>query len=280
MLSKRSAYRLYRTLEIIPGALVWLAFVLAIALSFAKPLWVISFIIIFDALWLIRISYLLVFLLTSYRRFRFESQRDWSGMVKVLPGYDDIIHLIFLPTYKESEAVVNQSLESLTNVQYPTDKLFVVLCGEAKDAQHFRTIAATMEAKYGKSFFRFLVTEHPQDVAGEVAGKGSNTAYAGRLAKDLIDELKIPYEKIVVSSLDVDTVVHPQYLACLTYHYLTVPNPTRASYQPLAVYSNNVWESPFLMRVVAMSTTFWLMTEQMRLNGSSPSPRTLCRSKH
>ena len=264
MLSKRSAYRLYRTLEILPGALVWATFILAIALSFAKPIWVIVFIIIFDALWLIRISYLLVYLLTSFRRFRIESQRDWSSVASALPGYDSIVHLIFLPTYKEPEAVVDQSLASLTKVQYPADKLFVVLCGEAKDAQRFRTIAANMEAKYGKAFFRFLVTEHPQDVPGEVAGKGSNTAYAGRIAKGIIDELKVPYEKIVVSSLDVDTVVHPQYLACLTYHYLTVPNPTHASYQPLAVYSNNVWESPFLMRVVAMSTTFWLMTEQMR----------------
>lgn len=264
MLSKQSAYRLYRTLEIIPGALVWVTFALAVALSFAKPIWVIGFIIIFDALWLIRISYLLVYLLTSYRRFRVESQRDWSGMVSVLPGYNDIIHLVFLPTYKEPEAVIDQSLESLTKVQYPSHQLFVVLCGEEKDGQNFRAIAAKMEAKYGTSFFRFLVTEHPQDVRGEVAGKGSNTAYAGRIAKGIIDELRLPYEKIVVSSFDVDTVVHPQYFACLTYHYLTVPNPTRASYQPLAVYGNNVWESPFLMRVVAMSTTFWLMTEQMR----------------
>ena len=237
---------------------------LAIALSFWKPLWVIGFIIVFDALWLIRITYLLVFLLTSYRRFRRESTRDWYALATAQPRCNDIIHLIFLPTYKEPEAVVDQSLAGLTNVRYPAEKIFVVLCGEERDEENFRALATRMEAKYGKKFFRFLVTVHPSGVPGEVAGKGANTAYAGRRAKAIIDELGIPYENIVVSSFDVDTVVHPQYFACLTYHYLTVPNPTRASYQPLAVYNNNVWESPFLMRVVAMSTTFWLLTEQMR----------------
>ncbi|MEK7631575.1 MAG: glycosyltransferase family 2 protein [Patescibacteria group bacterium] len=264
MAASRSDYRWYRTLEIIPGALVWLAFTLAIVLSFFKPLWVIGFIIVFDALWLIRISYLLVYLLVSHRRHKLDRAKDWSAMAQVQPGFGDIIHLIFLPTYKEPEAVIAQTLEGLTHVQYPADKLFVVLCGEAKDEENFRVIASNMQVQFGQKFFRFLVTVHPANVPGEVMGKGSNTAYAGRIAKQEIDALGIPYERIVVSSFDVDTVVHPQYFACLAYHYLTVPNPTRASYQPLAVYNNNVWESPFLMRVVAMSTTFWLMTEQMR----------------
>ncbi len=264
MAASRSDYRKYRLLEILPGATVWLTFALAISFSFWKPLWVIVFIIVFDALWLIRISYLLIFLLTSYRKFRAESSRDWYSMAKVLPGFDNLIHLIFLPTYKEPEAVIAQTLDGLTRIQYPAEKLFVVLCGEQKDEVNFRAIAAKMEAQYGKRFFRFLITVHPSGVPGEVPGKGSNTAYAGRLAKEVIDELHIPYEHVIVSSFDVDTVVHPQYFACLAFHYLTVPDPTHASYQPLAVYSNNVWESPFLMRVVAMSTTFWLMTEQMR----------------
>ena len=95
----QSAYRRYRFLEILPGAAVWLTFTLAITLSFSVPLWVVGFIIVFDALWLVRITYLLIYLVTSYRRFRIESKRDWYGMAKVLPGFDDLIHLIFLPTY-------------------------------------------------------------------------------------------------------------------------------------------------------------------------------------
>ncbi|MFA6473714.1 MAG: glycosyltransferase family 2 protein [Patescibacteria group bacterium] len=264
-MDRQAAYRWYRTLEMIPGIFIWSAFILAVGLSFIKPLWVIVFIIAFDALWLIRISYLLVYLLTSYRRFRHDSHVDWLAKTQPLPKYQEIYHLIFLPTYKEPVEVVDQSLASLKNIRYPLDRLLVVLCGEQKDHEHFQKVSAAMQEKYEKIFGKFLVTEHPADVPGEVPGKGSNTAYAGKRAqKEIVDALGLPYENVVVSSFDVDTVVHPQYFACLTYHYLTVPNPTHASYQPVALYSNNVWESPFLMRVVAMSTTFWLMTEQMR----------------
>ncbi|MFA6587621.1 MAG: glycosyltransferase family 2 protein [Patescibacteria group bacterium] len=264
MLSKKFEYRIYRILEIIPGAMVWVTFLLALGLSFINPLFVIAFIIVFDALWLARISYLLIYLLAAYFKFRKESKKDWLSLAQAQNGFGDLMHLIFLPTYKEPEVVIDQTLESLTKIQYPAKKLFVVLCGEEKDKENFLNIAGKMESKYQDAFFKLLVTLHPQDVPGEVAGKGANTAYAGKIAKGIIDELQIAYEKIVVSSFDVDTVVHPQYFACLAYHYLTVPKPTRTSYQPLALYNNNVWQSPFLMRVVSMSTTFWLLTEQMR----------------
>jgi len=255
---------LYRILEMIPGLLVWATFLMAIILSFINPLFVIGFIIVFDALWLVRISYLLVYLLMAFSKFRKESQKDWLAMAEAQNGFGDLLHLIFLPTYKEPEEVIDQSLEGLTKIEYPAKKLFVVLCGEEKDKENFLEIAGKMEQKYQGAFFKFMVTLHPKDVPGEVAGKGSNTAYAGKEAKKIIDGLNLPYEKIVVSSFDVDTVVHPQYFACLAYHYLTVPNPTRTSYQPLALYNNNVWDSSFLTRITSMSTTFWLLTEQMR----------------
>jgi cellulose synthase/poly-beta-1,6-N-acetylglucosamine synthase-like glycosyltransferase len=263
-MTKQVAFRLYRILEIIPGTLIWTTFVLAVVLSFVTPLGVIGFIIVFDALWLTRISYLLIYLLTSYSKFRRDSKRDWLEQVEKIPGYNEIIHLIFLPTLKEPESVIDQTLEGLQHVKYPADKLFVVLCGEEADKDNFNPIAERMKQKYQNAFANFVVTLHPKDVPGEVAGKGSNIAYAGKQVKKIIDEQGTPYENIMVSSFDVDTVVHPQYFACLTYHFLTVPDPQHASYQPVALYNNNVWQSPFVMRVVAMSTTYWLMTEQMR----------------
>jgi hypothetical protein len=43
-----------------------------------------------------------------------------------------------------------------------------------------------------------------------------------------------------------------------------VPNPLRASYQPIPVYHNNLWESPFFSRVSSLSNTFWQMMQQVR----------------
>jgi len=60
----------------------------------------------------------------------------------------------------------------------------------------------------------------------------------------------------------------------LTYKYLTHPNPTHASYQPLVLYNNNVWQSNPIIRVVACATTFWLLTDMSR------SERLLTFSSH
>ncbi|KPJ85103.1 hypothetical protein AMJ57_04370, partial [Parcubacteria bacterium SG8_24] len=73
-----------------------------------------------------------------------------------------------------------------------------------------------------------------------------------------------PYDDVIVSSFDVDTCAHPQHFACLTHTYLTHPNPTRSSYQPVALYNNNMWDSPSVVRVAAFGTTFWLLSELAR----------------
>ena len=74
-----------------------------------------------------------------------------------------------------------------------------------------------MQKNIQRSFYKFLVSVHPDDIEGEISGKGSNTAYAGKEVKEkIIDKLKIPYENILISTFDIDTKVFPQYFACLT----------------------------------------------------------------
>ncbi len=72
------------------------------------------------------------------------------------------------------------------------------------------------------------------------------------------------YDKILVSVFDIDTVVEPGYFFCLSYKFLTSPNPYRASFQPVPVYHNNIWQAPFFSRVAASSNTFWQMMQQIR----------------
>ncbi|MDP2684914.1 MAG: hypothetical protein Q8P20_07825, partial [bacterium] len=257
-------YTKYRLLEMFPGIMVWGTFVLTISLSFIQPLWAIYFIIVFDVYWIIRIGYMLLFMIISYIRYRQTAKVDWLDKVREIEGWNGYYHLVFLPTYKESFEVLDGAVKSLEENKYPLDKLIVVLAGEEKDKINFHGIAEKLRQKYQNTFFKFIITVHPADVPGEVAGKGSNIAYAGKKVKYLIDALHIPYKKVIVSSFDSDTYVHPQYFTYLTYKYITHPNPTRVSYQPLAFFNNNVWQSPALTRVISYSTTFWLMTEQSR----------------
>ena len=79
-----------------------------------------------------------------------------------------------------------------------------------------------------------------------------------------MDKNNIPYENVIVSAFDVDTVAYKQYFSCLTWHFLTVPDPYKVSFQPVPFYNNNIWNAPVLSRVVAGSSTFWQMIQQER----------------
>lgn len=252
-------------MEIIPGALIWLTFVLSIILSFIAPLWVIYFIILFDLYWLFKVVYYIINLVGSWKNYRRANAIDWQEKTAALPGREKIYHLIFLPTYREEAAIIRATLESIVRNNYPKDRMIIALSGEERGGkEEFLARAAGLEREFGQYFFKFLIIVHPKDLPDEIPGKGSNDVYAAALARQIIDELGIPYENIVVSTFDVDTRVSPQYFSYLTYKYLTVPNPTRCSYQPIAFFNNNIWQSPAMVRIAAFGTTFWLMMELMR----------------
>lgn len=247
--------------EIIPGATVWLALVGAVVLSFAAPLAAIIFIVVFDLFWFFRVLKFVSFLIASWLRYRRTVRTDWQARLEKVPTASRHIHLVFLPTYKESYAVIRETLAGLAGAPYPSDRLWVVLAGEEADGEQFFAHADRAQTEFASRFGKFIVTLHPKGLSDEIPGKGSNLNYAGREVKKIIDAEKIPYADIIVSALDIDTVIHPQYFAYLSYLYATTPNPTRSSYQPIALYNNNLWDAPAPVRVAAFGTTFWLMTE-------------------
>ena len=158
-------------------------------------------------------------------------------------------------------------MESLLKSACPKDRMIVVLGGEERAKDIFLPKVKAIQEKYGDKFHSLLVTLHPSDLPGEMKGKGSNVHWIGERVHDKIRELGIPVDDVLVHSFDVDTVAHPQYFACVAYRFLTVENPHRASYQPMVLYNNNLWESPAVVRVCMFGTTFWLMTELPRAEG-------------
>lgn len=255
----------YRLFEMIPGSVTWATFLAAVLLSWLKPLYAIYFIILFDLYWLFRVLYFVFYLTVSWRRYQTAVQINWRAKLEQdCPDWQKIYHLIFLPTAREEWSVIETTLTSLQKVDYPLGKFIVVLSGEGKYAEHFQKIAARAKEKFGSTFFRFYTTVHPPDLSDEIAGKGSNLNYAGHLMQKEINALQIPYDNIIVSAFDIDTCTHFQYFACLTHTYATSLKPTRTSYQPVALYNNNIWSSNPVMRVAAFGTTFWLLSELSR----------------
>ena len=250
--------------EVFPAALVWLTFLAVIILSFARPLWAIYFILIFVVYWIVRLFYMMVWLIISWIKYLQDTKTDWLEKIKILPkDYREYYHVIEYPTCGEPLAVVERSFNELLKTNYPKDRLIVVLGGEARKSEQFQEVARQIKEKFEQKFFKLLVTVHELQ-PDELPGKGANVHHMELEIKKLIDELKIPYEQVIVSSFDIETLPHSQYFSYLTYKYLTHPNPTHASYQPLILYNNNIWESSPIIRVVASATTFWLLTDLSR----------------
>ncbi|MBI4256983.1 glycosyltransferase family 2 protein [Candidatus Uhrbacteria bacterium] len=252
--------------EMFPGLLVWGTFSLALALSFLQPLWVIVFIIVFDLLWLFRVLYFNVFVVISWSRYRRARKTDWQKMLASVPGSERIRHLVLLPTYKESYEIIRSTLRSLRDNTMPNNRFFVVLGGEEADKEAFEKMAHRAQQEFGSVFAYFGTTLHPKGLPDEIPGKGSNLHWMGheleRRLRERFPEVKD--EEMVVSAFDIDTVAHPQYFSYLTYLYCTVEDPTRSSYQPIAMFSNNIWSANAPVRIGAFGTTFWLFGELTR----------------
>jgi cellulose synthase/poly-beta-1,6-N-acetylglucosamine synthase-like glycosyltransferase len=267
--------RLYRLLEIFPGFFSWATLLILLVFSYFNPVMVAYVIIAFDVYWLLLVIFLGIHLLAAYRSLKRNEIKNWGEMVRNLnkkeitppniSSWEDIIHLVILPTYNEGLEVVRPTFKSIVDDGYPTDKMIVVLAVEERAGPEAYKRAIVIKEEFGTKFGEFLITSHPDDIPNELKGKGANQAWAAKEVKEkIIDAKNIDYDKILVSVFDIDTVLKPGYFFCLTHKFLTSPNPYKASYQPVPVYFNNIWEAPFFARVAASSNTFWQMMQQIR----------------
>lgn len=256
--------RLYRLLEILPGAASWLTLIGVVLLSIYAPFAAAYFIIAFAIYWVLKTAFLSYHLRYNWKRLRHHLHLDWRQMIARF-SYSHLYHVVILPFYKEPADVIAASLESLAKVHYDKQNIIVVLAAEERAGDDAQKIAADMKARWQDTFGTILVTTHPEGVPGEMAGKGSNASYAAEEVRTkVLDPHGIRYEHTLVSIFDIDTVVYPDYFNCLVWHFMTTEKPLKSSFQPVPVFNNNIWETTPFARVVAMSSTFWEMIQQER----------------
>ncbi|MDD5059512.1 MAG: glycosyltransferase family 2 protein [Candidatus Omnitrophica bacterium] len=258
---------LKRIFEVIPGGLSWSIIIALILLSIFNPVMGAVIIITFDFYWIIRTAYLTTLLVMAQHRLAKEKNKDWLSRCLKLPpeqGFKELYHLIIFPIYNEGLDILRPSLEALSTTSYLKEKLIVVAAFEERNSSARKT-AAILEKEFGKKFGAYLSTFHPDGLEGESRTKGANATWAAKAGKRYIDSQGIAYQRVVVSCFDADTCVEPQYFGCLSYHFLTSDKPHQASYQPMPVYNNNIWQAPSLARLVEISSSFCQLIESMRL---------------
>jgi len=264
-LSSQKDRMTFRFFEMLPGISVWSTFGLLFFLSWQKPVWVAVFVIVFDLYWFFRTIYFSFYAYSAHRKMKKAMNKNWRKELEALassqytlsvPSWRDIYHLVIIPMLNEPYEVVYETFHALYEMDYPKERMIVVLALEESGGRESEEVGRKIERKFGGAFGHFFITVHPKDIKGEIAGKGSNEAWAARQVKEEhIDPRAIPYENIIVSTFDVDTVISPQYFSCVTYTFLQTENPTRASFQPVSLFTNNIWDAPSISRLLAFSTT-------------------------
>lgn len=234
--------------------------------SWLLPTAVAIFIILFDIYWLLKTVYLSLHLRFTFKEMKEVMRKNWLSKLKTeKPWWEDIYHLVIFPMYKEPYEVVRESFERLAEVNYPKEKLLVVLATEESGGAAAEETAKRVKESFEGRFGELFISRHPSGLSGEIAGKGGNETWAAKEAKKLLlDPKQILPEKVMVSSFDIDTQVFPEYFGRLTYVFLSTEKNLQAIYQPVPFFTNNVYDSPAIARVISSSSTFWQMMQQAR----------------
>jgi len=256
-----------RFLEILPGSLTWLALTSPIWLSFTLPYAVAYLILIADVYWLLSALRIGVLILIGYKKMDWAKKQNWLKMLKkdFPQGFEDYYHLILLPTYKEASYILTPTINAIINSQYPKKKILLAVGFEQRDdmekIKEIENYLKKIENEIGAVF----VSIHPYNLAGEVAGQGSNKNW---MIKHIVPQLKkrgIKIDDVFVTTLDADFCIHQQFLAGALYKYLSLPEKERdkRTFTGVFLYHNNYWQTPTPMRLMASGTSFWQMAEMV-----------------
>jgi len=256
--------RFYRFLEIVPGVAAWATLIGIVWASIYASFFAAYFVIAFAIYWVLKTIFLSYHVRYNYKRLKHHMELDWGRLIERFKC-EDYYHLVIFPYYQEPLEMLDDAMKGLAEAKYDPKKLIVVLAAEERAGKESVDQAYQIEQKYADQFGHFLVTVHPGDVVGEIAGKGSNVHHAlHEVRSKIIDPEKIPYKNILTSIFDIDTVIYPDYFSCLMWHFMTAEQPFKSAFQPVPLFTNNLWEASAVSRVMAMSSTFWQMIMQER----------------
>ncbi|QQS20369.1 hypothetical protein IPL85_02910 [Candidatus Saccharibacteria bacterium] len=269
----------YRFFEILPGALSWGMLALPFILSFIDVRMAALFMFVYV---LINFSRGISGAVRSVQGFRTVKQHQklpWPTMLSELasgnvparstrPRWhhyaieqtkerpllmppDQVIHAVIIATYKESREVLAPTIEAVLASQYNMKQVICILAYEGRAGETTEHQAKELMQTYKHKFMDTMAVRHPANIPGEIIGKGGNVTYAGRELEKYLRKKGIDPLRVLVTTLDADNRPDKHYLTALSYAYIVCPDPVHSSFQPVALFSNNIWDPPAPMRVLA-----------------------------
>jgi cellulose synthase/poly-beta-1,6-N-acetylglucosamine synthase-like glycosyltransferase len=193
-----------------------------------------------------------------------ENLRFMAASPEQFPKPSEVLNVAIIATYNESFEVLDATLNSLTGTTYDKRRLLVVIAYEERGGAAIETTVSQLAEKYAGQFYDFILVKHPDGLPNEVVGKGGNLTYAGRVVSAYCQENHWPSENVIVTTLDSDNRPEPSYFSQLTYEFIVRDNRHHCSFQPITLFTNNIWDAPAATRVLALGNSFWSIVNSIR----------------
>ena len=283
--------RSYRFFEILPGALSWSILILPFLISFISVQTAAFLMVGYLLMWFIKAIALNIRVLQGYQTLKQHQAIHWQALIddvvkgqatvagapkwhtRNLERYTqspndinarDVVHAIIIATYNETREVLEPTIQAVLANDFDHKKIILLLAYEQRGGPEVEAQAKKLINDYKEHFLYAEAIGHPNDIPNEVIGKGGNITFTGHRLQELVQQKGIDPHHVLVTTLDSDNRPHKQYLAGLTYVYSVCHDPKHLSFQPIPMFTNNVWDAPALMRVIATSNSFWMLVQGLR----------------
>lgn len=292
----------YRFFEILPAFLSYLAVILLFVLSWINPMLGAIYLLIIIATTLVKAVGSAFRTIQGHKVMREAERVDWSKrladledphaayekrrdendksyafdehvqnlrLLSALEGEQalkpsEIYHAVIMTAYNEGLETLVPSVEAIKTGTFPNKRTIFVLAYEERGGAAMERTAQELKKQFEGDFHTFLLVKHPENLKHEIVGKGPNLVYAGHHLAKYIEESKIPKENVVVTSLDSDNRMSKKYLDYVAYEFCVRPDRQHYSYQPISIFTNNIWDAAAPMRVIAVSNSFFNIISTMR----------------
>ena len=299
-LGKRT--RLYRFLEILPGLLSYTAVIALFVVSWISPVLGAIYLLVIVAITFVKAVATAFRTIQGYNVVKQAKRVNWRRrlldledpheaferlhgrsessygfsehvqnlrMLSVVEGNNepkpkDVYHAVIMVAYNEGLETLIPSVEAVRDTTFPNEQIIFILGYEARGGEAMEENAQALKKKFQGVFRDFLLVKHPDGMKNEVVGKGPNLTYAGEFLAKYVEKQRLKKENIIVTSLDSDNRMSEKYLDYVAYEFLVRPDRQHYSYQPVSLFTNNIWDASAPMRVIAMSNSFFNVISTMR----------------
>jgi hypothetical protein len=255
-----------RLLEAAPGLITWVLLLAPawIPLAFASDgAFVVAVAVLaFDVYWFFRSFLVITGIWSTYFRMRRDSAVDWLARCREpapagCPDPLSYFHLSIIPTYTEPYNVLEETVQAIVDARYPRELKMVGIITRVTDKPGWANVERLRE-QFGDRLGGFFHIKDPMEPP-LVPGKSAAMNWGGRDMVERLGALGYDLDRVLVTDLDSDYRVHPEYFGWISYHHGREALRDNVIWQPVPLFHNNIWQVPTAVRVMSAVTSQWQM---------------------